>query len=819
MMRKTAVGVIAGSVLLGMASVNLGTSAGAQSTTQPLSAVVGETVVVTTDQAGKATPFNVVLVNSQVSGQGQGTLTIPLGEHGTKTMDLTNSTGQVQNSFSLSGPYQPKLPISVVTTVKVNGQSVPADKAYNLTGEVEITYTMTNHTAREQTITYTNVAGQTVTEQAQIPVPFGNEFRVTYGDGWFIEDPGKMTQKTVPGGTGLSTTAILFPLIPGVAGGTTQTVTVKARAQNASLPGTTSNAVALDLRTYDGGLATKIGPGINNGILRPIDSLLDGALGEIMGAAGLISGWTGSFQSLNVNYVDPLVAEIKKTKLNPDSLNQQLTNLDNGLTQLAVLLQANQVSAKVVSAELNKAAAFAGVDLAAMVKWFESLITEAGPGATEAAQALTTLSTVMGGLDPATLQQFVTPGSDMQNWCGAVGGTSKFYGYDYGLKANSGADALDKALNPVTGVPLTSQERADLTQLQKLLDSQSVGTLPTKGAFKAGTVDAATTTTLLTALLKSQGLSQAEAKALAQFVVKALGQPGCVNTTMIINGVVLPLANDWASVSGAIPGTIDALNAIAAASTNPAIKKVFTGVLKVLDGVSRKLSNGSGCTNADIVNPIIQGIDKYGVGQLKAHLGPIVDQMLEHCGLSQIVAFLGGVDGLLGDSLASLSTKISGLSADLPKVANAASSVGGIATVAGDVFDAIPRVGGKVDEVVGGITSKVGAAGENATTKVSNYASSLNATVLAMSERTAAGDGSPYGNATGANASTVSIYQITQEPAAPYTNNWTTALALAVVFLLLAVGLGTFLHRRRRLAALAASASNAGGPPSGGSSS
>ena len=111
----------------------------------------------------------------------------------------------------------------------------PRIRAYNLTGEVEITYTMTNHTAREQTITYTNVAGQTVTEQAQIPVPFGNEFRVTYGDGWFIEDPGDDAEDS-SGGTGLSTTAILFPLIPGVAGGTTQTVTVKARAQNASLP-------------------------------------------------------------------------------------------------------------------------------------------------------------------------------------------------------------------------------------------------------------------------------------------------------------------------------------------------------------------------------------------------------------------------------------------------------------------------------------------------------------------------------------------------------------------------------------------------------
>ena len=54
MMRKTAVGVIAGSVLLlGMASVNLGTSAGAQSNDATTQCGGWETVVVTTDQAGK----------------------------------------------------------------------------------------------------------------------------------------------------------------------------------------------------------------------------------------------------------------------------------------------------------------------------------------------------------------------------------------------------------------------------------------------------------------------------------------------------------------------------------------------------------------------------------------------------------------------------------------------------------------------------------------------------------------------------------------------------------------------------------------------
>ena len=63
------------------------------------------------------------------------------------------------------------------------------------------------------------------------------------------------------------------------------------------------------------------------------------------------------------------------------------------------------------------------------------------------------------------------------------------------------------------------------------------------------------------------------------------------------------------------------------------------------------------------------------------------------------------------------------------------------------------RVGGKAGQVVGGITSRWVPRGERAPQR-GEQLRALNATVLAMSERTAAGDGSPYGNATGANAST-----------------------------------------------------------------
>ena len=44
----------------------------------------------------------------------------------------------------------------------------------------------------------------------------------------------------------------------------------------------------------------------------------------------------------------------------------------------------------------------------------------------------------------------------------------------------------------------------------------------------------------------------------------------------------------------------------------------------------------------------------------------------------------------------------------------------------------------------------------------------------------------------------LTVYQITQEAAQPYASSWLAGVGLALVFLLLAVGLGTVLYRRRR---------------------
>jgi hypothetical protein len=139
------------------------------------------------------------------------------------------------------------------------------------------------------------------------------------------------------------------------------------------------------------------------------------------------------------------------------------------------------------------------------------------------------------------------------------------------------------------------------------------------------------------------------------------------------------------------------------------------------------------------------------------------------------------------------------LAAEVPAIVSAADGVKKLAGGVKTLLDTAPgMVQSLLGNVEGGILQLEGE-GVSAIGDLSNYAAELGATLEAMTARTLAGDGDPYGKAIGPGTSTVSVYQITQQEAAPYTTSWLLGAALALLFLLLAVGLGTVLYRRRRL--------------------
>ncbi|MFA7267596.1 MAG: hypothetical protein WC054_14900, partial [Candidatus Nanopelagicales bacterium] len=230
-------------------------------------------------------------------------------------------------------------------------------------------------------------------------------------------------------------------------------------------------------------------------------------------------------------------------------------------------------------------------------------------------------------------------------------------------------------------------------------------------------------------------------------------------------------------------------------------KQAYDEILGALTLVSGLLSNAE-CSDSDILTPIVKAIEKYGVGGLEAHAEEIVEQIFSKCGLAQVMTFFGDLDRALATILTDLGDIVENAESDIPKITNGIKKVQSLATLAGKVFDSIPVLGGEVGSAVTNAALGIEGKGEDALAQISGYAGLLEATLKAMNDRGVNGDGAPFGNAflsnkADGNVKNYTAYQITVEPAAPIKQWWTTGIVLAVVFLALAAGLGTFLYRRR----------------------
>lgn len=736
-----------------------------------LDVVVGETVAVTTNQKGDLTPFNLYLINGQVSGNGSGELKIPTGSSSTETKNLTSTAGSVSNFLSIGGTFNGDLPVTATTSLKVNGQSVDPDKGYNLNGDVEITYTVVNHTSRDQRITYTNLYGVQTSKVVNVPVPFGDSFSVTFGDGWDIYDAGAGSSQTTGKGTAVSATLILFPIIEGVAGGTTQTLTIKAKAQNASLPNTKHTIVPVPLNLFEGGVALQLDPMLENKILSPLNNTVAGAMDQIIGVANLISGYTSGFTKLNSDYIDPMVTDINKIKANPTAMTRSLQVLSEGLIDLGQVLNGNAEAKDDIAVLLTAASRLVGQDLEGTVEWLGGLIASAGPQAAEAGLALASIATVLNEMDPAAM---VAANQTLTDMCSTVGPTTDYYGGqgNWLQSGGTGYAALANAISKGSG----QSWKTGLQQIQTALNTQATGSLIIKDS---GTWNLANS-------LMPAGL-----------VKDILLGPACT-PTVTVAGPIAAVADTLAPIAGeAALG----LELVAAIASSPEAKRAYEEVLGGLTEISGLLSK-PGCSNAEVITPIVNALQQYGVSGLEDHAMEIIAAIFKNCGLAQIMSFFGDVDRTLADVLTEVGDLVANAEKDVPAIAKGINSIKSLATVVGDVFDSIPLVGDKVGKAITDAALDIEGGADDALAAVSDFGAQLQASLVAMNDRGLAGDGAPYGNAYLADGSkgkvrNLTAYQITTEAAAPYQLSWGTSIALAVVFILLAVGVGTFLFRRR----------------------
>lgn len=756
------------------------TGAGAQtlplpadaSTTNPngLDVTVGETVALTVDQNGNPSPFSLYIINGQVAGNGSGNLQIPTGPDKTDSKSLTSTTGAVSNFMQVPGTFAGTMPLTTKTELKVNGQTVNPDQGYNLNGDVEITYSVTNNTSRQQSVTYKDLYGVEQTKIVDVPVPFGDSYSVVFGDGWDITDPGTMTKTTTGAGTSLAATLVLFPIIQGVVGGTTQSVTVKAKAENASLPNTTHTIVPVKLADYFDGAALKLGPALDNKLLSPLDSTLSGAISEVVLAANIISGYAGGFAKLDADFINPLVADVNAIKADPTAINNTLSKLATGLTDLGQVLETNADAKDDIAALLTALSKVVDKNLEDTVEWLGALVTEAGPQAAKAATGLRSLAKILDDADPATLGPANT---NMSAVCSSVAPTTALYGPStsfLGSGPGVGAQALAAGISATSGA-----DKTNLKSLQTALNNQANGSLIMNSSTVWGEIDSLPIPDAAKTLLKGAA---------------------CAPVTELVDAVVL--AAGFAPQLNEAALALDAFSIVAASDE---AKKVYNDVLGALTDISGLLSNAK-CTDSDILTPIVNAIKKYGVDGLEAHAAEIVEQIFSKCGLAQVMTFFGDFDRALADLLVDLGAIVTDAEKDVPKITNGIKKVQSLATTAGKVFDAIPVVGGKVGSAVTEAALGLEGKGDEALAEISGYAGLLEATLVAMNDRGVNGDGAPYGNAyfenkTEGTVKNYTAYQITVNGAAPYTTNWLTAIGIAVVFLVLAVGLGTFLYRRR----------------------
>ncbi len=763
------VGVVATSTAVD-ASVSAAPPAltGASSSSSGLNVTVGETVAVTTDQAGNTTPLNLYLVNGQVSGSGSGDVTVATGpDNATQTQSVSSASGEVSSFFKFGGTYQGDMPISVSTEVKVNGEAIDANDGYDLNGDVEITYTATNNTSRMQSVTFKDVYGNTKSKEMDIPVPFGDSFVATFGDGWDVVDTGTATSKTTGDGTVVAGTLILFPVLQGVMGGTTQSVTIKARAQGANLPSGTHTVVPINLEQYQDGSLLTLAPEAEEKIVEPAAGLLGETVDEVLLATHIISGYTSGFRKLDSDYIDPLVADIKKLEYNPKFVRSGVNEIVKGLKQLGRQLEGDAVAQGEIAGVILQISDYIGKNVPETIEWLGQVIESVGPDAQEASDSLSSLDKILQSINITQVEADV---NEIASMCNTVGATATYFGGQNlsilppNPPLSDGAAALKGAIAKVSGASKTN-----LQALQKELQAQSLKAYQNK-------------------LWTFRNQMPAD--------LKFLGASAACTVT---GGIMDPLVQQLEPIQDYIGPAATALAEFATFADTQAAQVVQEALVAV-DQLTTLLNNK--CTNAQIIDPIQAAIKQYGIANLEPHIEALLRSILANCGVVQVLEFFGDVDYTLGKLSTKAAKSLKGLSAYLPTINTSFKKAMQLTDTVGNAADAIPGLGDLIETKVDGITLGLDAKGKDALIQISDLVGSIQASLIAMNNRGLAGDGAPYGNSTLAagtdgKISNFATYQITQEEAKPYARSWGTSIGIAVVFLLLALGLGTYLFRRR----------------------
>ena len=190
--------------------------------------------------------------------------------------------------------FDKPLPVAIHAQYAVDGQVVPAADVPGMSGEITVTYTLTNTTAEQTQLTYEDADGQPQTSEQPVFVPFQGSLTATLAeDAELVDAPGAMLATDEQGRTVARWNISLFPPISTP----TQELALTMRTERAAVPGA---QVLLTPAGADQDPATDFSAGLLDGTTSGNSELYDGlaaldsAAGDLAaGSAQLAEGLTG----------------------------------------------------------------------------------------------------------------------------------------------------------------------------------------------------------------------------------------------------------------------------------------------------------------------------------------------------------------------------------------------------------------------------------------------------------------------------------------------------------------------------------------------
>src|SRR5271167_461917 len=205
---------------------------------------VGQTVVAATESTGKIMGKPKVFTQFSANGKGPATLKVPMSPSGFRNLSGLGTPpitdGYAVWTLHLSGPTHARavasfptdtLPLTVSAAYELNDKKMSA--------KLKVSYTITNVTEKDTTVTFKNALGEEETTTVKAPVPVAAILNVTIpADFTNVNAPSAGYSATGNGTSTASWTVLLFEPL----GGVKQSVSYEAHVTDVNVPSATLEA-------------------------------------------------------------------------------------------------------------------------------------------------------------------------------------------------------------------------------------------------------------------------------------------------------------------------------------------------------------------------------------------------------------------------------------------------------------------------------------------------------------------------------------------------------------------------------------------------